>query len=160
MNRKSILNNGAKVVYTFPGTIVFGAELFEKRLYKINKERGIVLKHGYDLSKIDGPNKKAYYKRKVEINVDGGPITMNDDNHEIKEKNQDGLYIIDSEVCHLAPPQRAFKRVSESKLAYQDDKMVLLKVESVDTGKERWSMCILKKMVFLGSSSIKCNREK
>jgi sulfide:quinone oxidoreductase len=121
LNKQGLLNNGAKVIYAFPGTVVFGVEPFKKRLYEINEERGIVLKHGYDLIKIDGPNKKAYYKRKLEKNGDGGPITMHDDNNEIKEqKTDDDTYIIDFDVCHLAPPQRAFKWIQESKLAHQE----------------------------------------
>ena len=121
LQKMSLLNSGAKVIYAFPGTVVFGVEPFKKRLYEINEERGIVLKHGYDLVKIDGPNKKAYYKRKLEQNGDGGPVTMHDPNNEIKEvETKDGLYEIPFDVCHLAPPQRAFKWIQESKLAHQE----------------------------------------
>ncbi len=121
LNRLGLLNNGAKVIYAFPGGICFGVEPFKSRLYEINKERGLVLKHAYSLVKIDGPNKKAYYKQTKEANNDGGPITMNDPNNEIKEtETEDGLKVIDFDVCHLAPPQRAFKWVQESKLAHQD----------------------------------------
>ncbi|MCB0476947.1 MAG: NAD(P)/FAD-dependent oxidoreductase [Crocinitomicaceae bacterium] len=121
LNKKSILNHGAKVIYAFPGGICFGVEPFKTRLYEINEERGIVLKHAYSLVKIDGPNKKAYYKQTKTENADGGPITMNDPNNEIKEtETEDGLKVIDCEVCHLAPPQRAFEWVQKSKLAHQD----------------------------------------
>lgn len=121
LNKLGLLNNGAKVIYAFPGGICFGVEPFKTRLYEINNERGLVLKHAYSLEKIDGPNKKAYYKQTKEANNDGGPITMNDPNNEIKEtETEDGLKVIDFEVCHLAPPQRAFQWVQESKLAHQE----------------------------------------
>lgn len=121
LRKMSLLNNGAKVIYAFPGSVVFGVEPFKTRLYEINEERGIVLKHFYDLVKIDGPNKKAYFKRKQDKNGDGGPITMHDPNNEIKEvETEDGIYEIPFDVCHLAPPQRAFRWVQESKLAHQD----------------------------------------
>ncbi|MDB4835107.1 NAD(P)/FAD-dependent oxidoreductase [Cyclobacteriaceae bacterium] len=118
-NTSKVLDK-TNVIYAFPGSVVFGVEPFKKRLYEINDERNTVLKHGYELVKIDGPNKVAYFKRAFDKNGDGGPITMHDDNNRIKETEENGLYKIQYEMLHLAPPQRPLTCVSNSKLAHTE----------------------------------------
>jgi sulfide:quinone oxidoreductase len=116
--KNKALRAKTNVIYAFPGSVVFGVEIFKKRLLEICDSRGIILKHMHQLYKVDGEKKIAYFKFPNDQNY--STLTRNDEANKVGAQMKDGIIEIKYDMMHLAPPTVTPKFLSESKLAYQD----------------------------------------
>ncbi|MDH5599471.1 MAG: NAD(P)/FAD-dependent oxidoreductase, partial [Cyclobacteriaceae bacterium] len=90
----------------------FGVPDFAKTLNEIIDRKGIKTKFGYGLVKVDGPNKKAYFKALTDS------ATAVEEN--AGESRTEDLIEISFDMLHLAPPQSAPDFVRNSKIAHQE----------------------------------------
>ncbi len=109
------LREKTNVVYAFPGSVVFGVEVFKNRLLEICDSRDLILKNFHQLYKVDGENKKAYFKYPAD--KDYASLTRNDPDNKLGVVEKDGIIEISYDMMHLAPPQKAPDFLSKSKLA-------------------------------------------
>ena len=110
--RKQGILDKSNVKFVTPGTVIFGTKDFADTLDKVVDRYNIDLRFQYALVKIDGENKKAYYKQMSDA------ATAPDANKDEVEK--DGLIEVSYDMLHLAPPQSAPDFVANSPLAYAE----------------------------------------
>ena len=109
------VRSGAKkntnVFFVTPGSVIFGTKDFADTLDEVVARKNIKTKFFYELAKIDGPNKKAYFK----------PLSEKATGFEENEgKTGDDLIEVAFDMLHLAPPQSAPDFVRDSPLAIQE----------------------------------------
>jgi sulfide:quinone oxidoreductase len=86
------------VQYWSGGTRLFGVQKYEKTLLEVVRRGNIKLNFFYNLTEIDGPNKRATF-------VGFG------------EKNKDEVHVVDFDMIHVTPPQSAPDFIKSSPLA-------------------------------------------
>lgn len=97
------------VVFATPGTIIFGVPEIAKTLMEVVDRKDINLRFGYQLKKVDGPNRIAWY---------AFANHMKEYNHKnIKTETDGDLTGIHFDMLHTAPPSVAPKFIRDSALA-------------------------------------------
>lgn len=97
--RKSGVRDNTKVVFATGGGVIFGVQPIKETLMKVNTRKGINLRFGHNLVKIDAENSIAWYKlgdNQSEFQPSG-----------IEIKEEDGLVGIRFDLLHTAPPSVA-----------------------------------------------------
>ncbi|MCB0620763.1 MAG: NAD(P)/FAD-dependent oxidoreductase [Saprospiraceae bacterium] len=116
--RRQGVRENANVIFATPGSVIFGVDPFKQTLMKVVDRKDIELRFFHKLSRIDGPNKTAYYT--ITANADE-PDKLYHNRKELGEKQISPTEVaIPFEILHLAPPQSAPDFIKRSKLAYQD----------------------------------------
>ncbi len=110
--QKQGVKDKTTVKFVTPGSIIFGVKDFADTLDKVVARKNIELRFFYNLVKIDGPNKKAYYSK------------INDKatapNEAMGEVEKDELIEVSFDMLHLAPPQSAPDFVRNSPLVHTE----------------------------------------
>ena len=106
------------VLYAFPGSVIFGVEVFKNRLLEIVDSKGLILKHFHKLFKVDGEKKVAYFHYPAD--QDYASLTRNDPSNKLNCKESNGVIEIKYDMLNLAPPQVAPRFLSESKLSIKE----------------------------------------
>jgi len=115
------LRKKSNVIYAFPGTVVFGVEVFKNRLLEIADERNLILKHRHELYKVDGEKKIAYFQLAEGLDYDD--LTRNDPENKSGVIREGNDVQIPYDMLHLAPPHEVPAFIRNSKLAVQDGPM-------------------------------------
>lgn len=105
---KSGVKKKTDVVFATSGTVIFGVKEVAKTLMEVVDRKDINLRFGYQLKKVDGPNKIAWYAfadHEKEYNHKG-----------VKIEKDGALTGIHYDMLHTAPPSVAPKFVRESPL--------------------------------------------
>lgn len=106
--RKSGVRNKTNVVFATPGTVIFGVPEIKKTLMEVVDRKDINLRFGYNLVKVDGPNRIAWYRFADHVS---------EYNHkEIKTEKDGDLTGIHYDMMHTAPPSLAPEFVRNSTL--------------------------------------------
>lgn len=106
--RKNGVRKKSEVVFATAGTVIFGVKEIAETLMNVVDRKDINLRFGYQLKKVDGPNKIAWYAfadHEKEYN-----------HKEIKIEKDGALTGIHYDMLHTAPPSVAPKFVKESSL--------------------------------------------
>lgn len=107
--RKTGVSDKTKLVFATPGSIIFGVPEIAKTLMEVVDRKDINLRFGYQLKKVDGPNRIAWY---------AFADHMKEYNHKDLKTETDGdLTGIHFDMLHTAPPSVAPKFIRESALA-------------------------------------------
>lgn len=116
--RKNNLADKTHVTFATPGSVIFGVKVFADELLRVIDKYGINVKFHFQLYKIDGKAKKAYYRlaESKEV-VDGKEINPS---NKATEYIDNKTVALSYDMLHLAPPQKAPDFVAESKIAYKD----------------------------------------
>lgn len=110
--RKSGVRNQTKVVFATPGTVIFGVPEIKKTLMEVVDRKDINLRFGYNLVKVDGANRIAWYKFADHVS---------EYNHKDVKTEKDGdLTGIHYDFLHTAPPTVAPAFIRNSPLVNQD----------------------------------------
>ena len=106
--RKSGVRNKTNVVFATPGTVIFGVPEIKKTLMEVVDRKDINLRFGYQLVKVDGANRIAWYKFADHVS---------EYNHKDVKIEKDGdLTGIHYDMMHTAPPSVAPDFVRNSSL--------------------------------------------
>lgn len=106
--RKSGVRNQTTVVFATPGTTIFGLPEIKKTLMEVVDRKDINLRFGYNLVRVDGANRIAWYRFADH---------MSEYNHkEIKTEKEGDLTGIYYDMLHTAPPSVAPEFVRNSTL--------------------------------------------
>ncbi|MDH5380312.1 MAG: NAD(P)/FAD-dependent oxidoreductase, partial [Cyclobacteriaceae bacterium] len=109
---KKGIRDKSQVKFVTPGSIIFGVKDFADTLNKVIDRKKIETRFFYELAKIDGPNKTAYFRL---MNENATPAKQ-----EFGEIENDGLVEMKFDLLHLAPPQSAPDFVKNSPIAHQE----------------------------------------
>ncbi len=105
---KTGVRDKTTVVFATPGTIIFGVPEVAKTLMEVVDRKDINLRFGYQLKKVDGPNRIAWY---------AFADHMKAYNHkDVKTETDGNLTGIHFDMMHTAPPSVAPKFIRESVL--------------------------------------------
>lgn len=116
--QKKGVKDKTKVSFITPGSVIFGVPEFAKTLMEVVNRKGIDLRFFHKLTKIDGPNKMAYYSI---VGGDGDPAKLYHNKLDLGEQILSPTEVaIPFDMLHLAPPQSAPDFVKRSKLAHQE----------------------------------------
>jgi sulfide:quinone oxidoreductase len=107
------------VIFATPGSMIFGTEPFKSTLEKVLDRKSINVKYFHKLTKIDGPNKKAYYTITAHED-EPDKLYVNPKTNVGEETISKTEVVIPFDMLHLAPPQSAPDFIKKSKLAFQD----------------------------------------
>lgn len=106
---KTGVRDKTTVVFATPGTIIFGVPEIAQTLMEVVDRKDINLRFGYQLKKVDGPNRIAWYAFAEH---------MKEYNHkDVKMETEGDLTGIHFDMMHTAPPSVAPKFIRESALA-------------------------------------------
>ncbi|MBX2926250.1 MAG: NAD(P)/FAD-dependent oxidoreductase [Saprospiraceae bacterium] len=116
--QKAGLKDKTKISFITPGTVIFGMPDFAKTLMQVVDRKGIELRFFHKLTKIDGPNKTAYYT--IMANEDD-PAKLYHNKMEQGERFSSPTEVaIPFDMLHLAPPQSAPDFIKRSPLVHAD----------------------------------------
>ncbi|TXF91139.1 NAD(P)/FAD-dependent oxidoreductase [Neolewinella aurantiaca] len=108
---KSAVSAKTDIVFATAGTIIFGVKPIAETLMEVVNRKDINLRFGYQLKKVDGPNRIAWY---------AFADHMKEHNHKDVEIEKDGdLTGIHFDMLHTAPPSVAPEFVQTSTLVNQ-----------------------------------------
>lgn len=110
--QKSGVKSKTSVKFVTPGSIIFGVKDFADTLNEVVDRKQIELRFFYELVKIDGENKTAYFRK---INEKATP-----NNTDLGEVNEGELIAMKFDMLHLAPPQSAPDFIKRSKIAHAE----------------------------------------
>ena len=107
--RRRGVKNDTDIVFATPGTVIFGIPQIAETLTKVVDRNDINMRYGYQLKKVDGPNKIAWFSFAAH---------EKEYNHKDVKIEKDGdLTGIHFDMLHTAPPSVAPKFIQESVLA-------------------------------------------
>ncbi len=116
--QKAGLKSKTKVSFITPGSVIFGVPEFAKTLMEVIDRKGIELRFFHKITKIDGPNKTAYFT--ITANADD-PSKLFHHKLDMGENMVSSTEVaIPFDMLHLAPPQSAPDFVKRSSLAHQE----------------------------------------
>lgn len=116
--QKKGVKDKTKVSFITPGSVIFGVPEFAKTLMEVVNRKGIELRFFHKLTRIDGPNKMAYYSI---VGGDGDPAKLYHNKMDLGEQILSPTEVaVPFDMLHLAPPQSAPDFVKRSKLAHQE----------------------------------------
>lgn len=116
--QKKGVKDKTKVSFITPGSVIFGVPEFAKTLMEVVNRKGIELRFFHKLTKIDGPNKMAYYSI---VGGDGDPAKLYHNKMDLGDQVLSPTEVaVPFDMLHLAPPQSAPDFVKRSKLAHQE----------------------------------------
>ncbi len=107
------------VIFATPGSVIFGTEPFKSTLQKVLERKDISVRYFHKLTKIDGPNKKAYYTITAHQD-EPDKLYYNPKDNLGEEMLSETEVVIPFDMLHLAPPQSAPDFIKNSKLAFQE----------------------------------------
>ncbi len=117
--QKAGVKDKTNVIFATPGSVIFGTEPFKSTLEKVLKRKDISVKYFHKLTKIDGPNKKAYYT--ITAHQDKpDKLYYNPKDNLGEEIISETEVVIPFDMLHLAPPQSAPDFIKKSKIAHQE----------------------------------------
>lgn len=116
---KSGVKDKTNVIFATPGSVIFGTEPFKSTLEKVLERKDISVKYFHKLTKIDGPNKKAYYTITAHQD-EPDKLYYNPKRNLGEEVLSETEVVIPFDMLHLAPPQSAPDFIKKSKIAHQD----------------------------------------
>ncbi|MEX0289892.1 MAG: FAD/NAD(P)-binding oxidoreductase [Flavobacteriaceae bacterium] len=106
--RKTGAKNKTDIIFATAGTVIFGIKQIAETLTKVVDRKDINMRYGYQLKKVDGPNKIAWYSFAAH---------EKEYNHKDIKVEKDGeLTGIHYDMLHTAPPSVAPKFVRDSTL--------------------------------------------
>ncbi|MCB9321184.1 MAG: NAD(P)/FAD-dependent oxidoreductase [Lewinellaceae bacterium] len=115
--RRTGVRDKTNIIFATPGTIIFGTPEFAKTLMEVVDRKHIQLRFFHQLIRVDGPNKKAYYK--ITANADN-PAKLYHNEFDFGQKLITETEVeIPFDLMHLAPPQAAPDFFRKTKLANQ-----------------------------------------
>lgn len=117
--RKNKLADKTDILFATPGSVIFGVEEFANTLLQVVDRYNISLKLFSAPVKIDGPNRKVYFKYMGDT-VEQSKTTSPGDNRFEEKMVADRLVEIPYDFLHLAPPQSAPDFIKQSKIANQE----------------------------------------
>lgn len=117
--QRSGVKNKTNVIFATPGSVIFGTEPFKTTLEKVLERKDISVKFFHKLTKIDGPNKKAYYTI-MDHQDEPEKLYYNPKDNLGEEIISKTEVVIPFDMLHLAPPQSAPDFIKRSKLAHQE----------------------------------------
>lgn len=103
--QKHVIRKDTEVIFASAGTKLFGVPGFAEALQKVVDKKQIDTRFFHKLTKVDGPNKKAYFEVKV---LENGEQTGT------KEE------FLDFDLLHVVPPQSAPDFIKNSPLSIQE----------------------------------------
>jgi sulfide:quinone oxidoreductase len=116
--RREGVRANSKISFITPGSVIFGVEPFKTTLTEVIDRKDITVRFFHKLTRIDGPNKKAYYRI---IQHAGEPTKLCYNYQDIGEENlSEEEVMVPFEMMHLAPPQSAPDFIKSSKIAHQE----------------------------------------
>jgi len=116
--RREGVRADSKISFFTPGSVIFGVEPFKTTLTEVVDRKNITVRFFHKLTRIDGPNKKAYYRI---IQHAGEPTKLCYNYQNVGEENlSEEEVVVPFEMLHLAPPQSAPDFIKRSKIAHQD----------------------------------------
>lgn len=106
--RKSGVKKKTDIVFATAGTVIFGVKEIAATLMKVIDRKDINVRYGYQLKKVDGANRIAWY---------GFADHQKEYNHKDVKTEKDGdLTGIHYDMLHTAPPSVAPKFIQDSPL--------------------------------------------
>lgn len=116
--QKAGVKDKTHISFITPGTVIFGMPDFARTLMQVVDRKGIELRFFHKLTKIDGPNKIAYYT--IMANEDD-PSKLYHNKMEHGERFLSPTEVaIPFDMLHLAPPQSAPDFIKRSPLVHAD----------------------------------------
>ncbi|UAB84411.1 NAD(P)/FAD-dependent oxidoreductase [Zunongwangia sp. SCSIO 43204] len=110
--RKSGVKKKTDIVFATAGTVIFGVKEIAKTLMNVVDRKDINVRFGYQLKKVDGKNRIAWYKFADH---------EKEHNHKDVKTEKDGELIgIHFDMLHTAPPSVAPEFIQNSPLVNQD----------------------------------------
>lgn len=117
--RKHNLSDKTDILFATPGSVIFGVEEFANTLLQVVDRYNISLKLFSAPVKIDGPNRKVYFKLMGD-SPEQSKTTSPDTNRFEEKMVEEGLVEMPYDFLHLAPPQSAPDFIKQSKIAHQE----------------------------------------
>ena len=117
--RKNNMADKTNILFATPGSVIFGVEEFANTLLQVVDRYNISLKLFSAPVKIDGPNRKVYFKHMGD-SAEQSKTTSPDGNRFEENMVEEGLVEMPYDFLHLAPPQSAPDFVKHSKIAHQE----------------------------------------
>ncbi|MBC6992937.1 FAD/NAD(P)-binding oxidoreductase [Neolewinella lacunae] len=106
--RKNGVREKSEVVFATAGTVIFGVPEIKKTLMEVVDRKDLNLRFGYQLKKIDGPNRIAWYAL--------ADFAAEHNHKNVKTERDGDLTGIHFDMLHTAPPSVAPKFVQDSPL--------------------------------------------
>ena len=119
--RRHHLSDKSNVMFVTPGTVIFGVEIFAKRLLEICDRYNIAQAYYSKPVKIDGPNKLVTFEMTGESPELSKVHDKNPGRFGVKTEGK--RFTVPFDMLHLAPPQGPPDLVANSKIAHQDGDM-------------------------------------
>jgi len=127
---KAGIRSKTDIVFATPGSVIFGVKPIAKTLMEVIKRKDINLRFHHKLVKVDGVKQIAWYEITKDVKA-GGCVVISGDNDDLDEAIQhnykdvkvlkeNGLFGIQFDMMHLAPPQQAPDFIRSSPLANAD----------------------------------------
>ncbi len=116
--RRVGVRSNSVVSFITPGSVIFGVEPFKTTLTQVVDRKDITLRFFHKLTKVDGPNKKAYFD--ITAHADE-PEKLYYNKKDLGAELLSGAEVaIPFDMLHLAPPQSAPDFIRKSTLANAD----------------------------------------
>ncbi|MHC5309845.1 NAD(P)/FAD-dependent oxidoreductase [Myroides sp. LJL116] len=110
--KKKNIDKKTKVLFPMPGSVIFGVKPIAATLMQVIQRYGIEFMPFHNPIKIDSVAKRAYFK----INDSSNQCVVISDDTRVSSKIEDGVFSVDFDFLHLAPPQSAPEFIKKSDL--------------------------------------------
>lgn len=117
--RKHGMADKTNILFATPGSVIFGVKEFADTLLQVVDRYNISLKMFSAPVKIDGPNRKVYFKYVGESAAQSATTDAGDNRFQ-ENQVEERLVELPYDFLHLAPPQQAPTFIQQSKIAHQE----------------------------------------